>query len=424
MRGSSCAVLQLSVLQLSVIVVIGCAPEQPGARRARDAGAVSRVDASPASDARVATTCTLDPALCPAGERCSVTGVCLSEGRCAADGDCASGERCGMASRVCLDAATGACAAPGDCPEGQTCAAEGVCAIGGACGSAEIAIENVAPNVMILLDRSGSMDRTIDGRTRWDIAKEAIFTILDRFHTRVRFGLATYSACLRGGCSAGSVVVPIADRNRMPIRSFLRPLRGIGSETGAAPDYLCETDFPETSTGVSLAALVGEPSLQDALRSNAVLVITDGRESDDCAARVSGPTGARRLFRQAVPVRTYPVGFSADTSAAEMREIAAEGGGTGFYRADDAAALVDALERIASEVVSCDYVLASAPPDPDELHVFFDDDPAGVPGDGVGWSYDASTQVLRFHGSACDALRAGTVADVDVVYGCPEPVLE
>jgi hypothetical protein len=70
-------------------------------------------------------------------------------------------------------------------------------------------------------------------------------------------------------------------------------------------------------------------------------------------------------------------------------------------------------------------MLDQAPPDTDKLHVFFNKDPMILPRDSAdGWSYDTATRRLRFMGSACASLQAGTVRHVDVVYGCPLPPVE
>lgn len=63
------------------------------------------------------------------------------------------------------------------------------------------------------------------------------------------------------------------------------------------------------------------------------------------------------------------------------------------------------------------------PDDPSELYVFFDDVIPGVANDpNDGWTYDPNTNTITFHGAACDALKDGSVADVDVVFGCDIPI--
>jgi hypothetical protein len=355
---------------------------------------------------------------CEGNAYCSTAGFCTPDGRCLVDEDCAPGLHCGQGSHTCLE--EGACLAVDDCDPGLACNDDGICQD---CGSSEFGTTRLGPNVLVVLDRSGSMEGDIDGRTRWDIAKEAAMTVCQNFDSDIRFGLATFSACLPGGCSPGTIVVDIADGNAAAIVGFLTPLLGQGSPTGAPPAYLCDSGDPETTTGPTLQALVGEPQLQDPARLNAVLLLSDGHESTEC----DGPDGdeaAAALFGQDVPVRTYAVGFTTDADMALMDAIAAAGGTTGAYYADDLDGLLAAFESIAMDVMTCDFLLGDVPPEPDKLYVYFNDDPAGISSDPVdGWTYDSATNTIHFHGAACDLILEGGVSDIDVVYGCPGPTI-
>lgn len=365
---------------------------------------------------------------CDAGEYCSVTNVCIPDGTCAHDDDCAGDLHCGEESSRCL--ADGECAATGDCGEGMVCNTEtGECEIGGECGATEINATRQVPNVLILLDRSGSMDGNAGGDSRWNVAKGAIQVVTDTYDADIRFGLATYSACLSGGCSAGSIVVAIADDNAAAVNGFLADKLDEGSSngsnnTGSGIQYLCDSGDPETSTGKSLGALLGESSLQATDRDNAVLLITDGEESGSCVeGGMDGRAGAAALLAQAISVRTYVVGLGINSST--LQQIAVAGGTDQLVPADNLADLTQALSDIATDVMSCEIVLDSDPPNPDDVYVFFDDQVPSIPRDPTdGWTYDSSTRSITFHGASCDLLKSGSVADIDVVYGCDEPVVE
>ncbi len=408
-------ILLFSFVCLSVVGALGCGDDDIPSRDG---------DTRDTYVPPVGTSCD-DNDDCDEDEYCSTTSRCIEDTFCLGPRDCDSG-RCGAGSRRCLDGED-ACFDDRDCPSGQQCGADLRCEIGTDCGGREFGTTRLAPNMLIVLDRSGSMSGRIDGVTRWDVAKEAIEEVTTRFDASVRFGLATYSACLSGGCSAGSVVVPIADENAPAINAFLRPLIGDGSRDGSSPRYLCDSGVPETTTGKTLLSFVGEASLQDATRANTILLVTDGEESGSCTegGAQDGPSGAAALFSQATSVRTYVVGFSRDVDAGELNAVS-EAGGTGtYFAADDAATLVDALSRIAADVATCEYRLDEAPPNEDELYVYFNDDPSGVANEAMnGWTYDAGSMTLTFHGEACRAITAGEVDDIDVVFGCEGPVLE
>ncbi len=368
-----------------------------------------------------------DPAAddCPAGSFCSALGRCIRDGSCLDARDCAAGQHCGLESFVCLG--EGECRSTGDCGPGFVCdPAAGTCVIGGACGDDEFDTTRLAPNMMILLDRSGSMEGPMDSATRWDVAKDAVRQVTEAYDDEIRFGLATFSACLPGGCSAGTIVVPLADRNAAAVNGFLAPLAGRGSATGTPPDYLCDSGDPETSTGRSLLALVGEPALQDPARTNTVLLVTDGAETGECTdgGAHDGPAGAAALLGQTEPVQTYVVGFSRDVSADALTAVATAGGTERYYQADDASGLLAALSTIASHVASCDFRIDADVADPSLIHVYFNDDPTQIPPDPAnGWTYDETTGRLSFHGTACDGILSGDVTDIDVVYDCDGPVL-
>ncbi|MBC8068079.1 MAG: hypothetical protein IAG13_07085 [Deltaproteobacteria bacterium] len=345
--------------------------------------------------------------------------------QCTDDTACPEGQHCGAGSGVCLP--QDGCLLDGDCEGGFECV-DGTCMIGG-CGGFQFMLEAVPPNVMILLDRSGSMDGDVpkSDDNRWEVAVEVIQTVTTAFDADIRFGLATYSSCEGGGCSPGSIVVPLLPDNAANIQSFLATTKGEGSPDGMAVDgdglvrYLCDSGDPETSTGVSLADLVGETTLLDPERQNAVLLITDGGESSECTDDVDGPGGAAMLLAQAPSVLTFAVGMG-DASQPQLDEIATAGGTMISYLALDPVALQMALESVLQTITSCTFTLDQVPDDPSEIYVFFDKLLPGIPNDMTdGWTYDPATNSVTFHGSACEQIQTGAVVDVDIVYGCNMP---
>lgn len=333
---------------------------------------------------------------------------------CEDDSDCPSGEECTAFSQLCVP--PGGCGIDADCPlESVTCQA-GVCTTGEDCGDATFNITQLEPNVMILLDRSGSMDDDVPGNgdSRWNVAKQVVNTTTAEFDDTVRFGLATFSACIPGqACSPGQIEIAVAPGNAGAISNFLA-----GAQDGLL-GYLCNSGLPETSTGRSLDALVGNPLLQEAGRDNAVLLVTDGGESQECTP-VDGPTAAGNLYGQDIPVKVFAVGFG--FSGASLDQIATAGGTGQGYTAENQQELNEALSSILGGIASCTFHLDEVPPDPDDLYVFLNSNPAGIPLDAInGYTYDPVANTITLHGTTCDAVQEGDSAKVDVVYGCPFP---
>jgi hypothetical protein len=94
---------------------------------------------------------------------------------------------------------------------------------------------------------------------------------------------------------------------------------------------------------------------------------------------------------------------------------------TRYYQADSAAQLETALGSILARVVGCDFALTAPPKDPAKVWAFFD----GVMverNDTNGWTLDTTATKVTFVGDACVKLQSGSVKDVQVVFGCPQPV--
>lgn len=339
---------------------------------------------------------------CASGELCATAGRCIGQGSCLAQEDCrADGVTC-KPSGACLPEAN--CELSVDCEAGYRCA-EGACVPGGGCGSAEYGLD-APPNVLILLDRSGSMDEELDGSTKWEIARTAITDSIGGWGSSIRFGLGLFSNCAVGECAPGTIVVPCGDDTVDDIISLL------------ATAERCST----TPIASSLEALVGEPLLADRDRRNAILLVTDGMDS--CDGDPSGPAG--ELASQDPPVPTFVVGFGGGVDPGELTEVAQAGGtdagDPAYYQADGAGDLTTALNAIAGRVLGCTYPLTDEPDDPSLLYVFFNDE-TPVARDGAnGWEYDASSSSVTFFGDACAQIESGAVQDIDIVYGCNEPI--
>jgi hypothetical protein len=75
------------------------------------------------------------------------------------------------------------------------------------------------PQVMVLLDRSASMQTSFDSGTRESAAQNALISVIQTYQTRVKFGFEQFPAnksesqCQAGTCCAGSVSVDPAFSN-------------------------------------------------------------------------------------------------------------------------------------------------------------------------------------------------------------------
>lgn len=371
---------------------------------------------------------------CEGAEICNPqTNECEAGLPCQAHGDCGAGGYC--PAGTCEPNETGGpCDGDGNCPAGDTCI-EGYCG----CEGEAFAAEPVVPNIMVVFDKSGSMEEDLDGDCplfehnddkcdypphdgdsepnpafdglpdKWGIATTAMSQLLTSHGNKVRFGLVTFSS--DSGCGAGDVRVDIGDDTEAQIESTI------------------DSTLPRGSTPIrsTLQNLVGHPSLQDTTRPNYVLLITDGQET--CSDNDPSDAAAE-LLAQSPSVKTFVVGFGGGVNAAELNDLAEQGGtpragATKYYQADNAAELATALDAILGSVLSCSYQLDQTPEDLADLYVYADGDP--VDRDQTrseGWDYDPASGTLTLYGQICLDLQDGSITDLAIVYGCPGPIVD
>ncbi len=238
------------------------------------------------------------------------------------------------------------------------------------------------PGVLIILDRSASMNRLIDGETRWAIAQDAVTILLQQHDEAAHFGLMLYpgpsgenpmsidmaTACLTDGidrgctpaqprCTPGEVVVPIGPHTSAAIQAQL-----------AWPDELSHAYTP---TWQSLEAAHREPSLHEHGRRNFVILITDGWQCCDLTGGNScGATGGplvekiEQLLQGGVTPFVLGFGSNVDVRSLQNMAIAAgtarpgcdpSGGEVGdgnhcYYQADDHFELTGMLDDIVRQI--------------------------------------------------------------------------
>ena len=120
---------------------------------------------------------------CSSDSQCEASfcanGSCLAQ--CTANEGCAVGSSCNVSGRCVPDMGTGGMGGSGNTG-------------GSACQSVEVTPTRSIPNVMFLVDQSGSMTANFGGQERWTAAHSAIMDIVAELDSIVRFGLTTYQS--------------------------------------------------------------------------------------------------------------------------------------------------------------------------------------------------------------------------------------
>ncbi|MBS2015972.1 MAG: VWA domain-containing protein [Deltaproteobacteria bacterium] len=306
---------------------------------------------------------------------------------------------------------------------------------GNVCLSEQVKAEAVPLAMLVLVDRSGSMLGD-----KWEAATKALRAFADRSEVvGMKMGVQFFPPLAAGDECNGSLyknlAVPIASlpENVVAIQSRLLATQANGGGTPMRSGL-------EGSIGAMRDFLEANP-----LHEGVVILVTDG-DPTSCgavSAVVGAASGGAKPPSGVRAVRTFAVGMDGATFG-NLDQIASAGGGfpTAFNVGGGAAAqtaLVDALEKVRTGALGCEYVLPLPPPekgilDLDSVVVELtpgQNDPKTairrVPDKAAcgattgGYYYDdpkTPTRVVLCPAS-CDAVRgAAASAKVDLAFGC------
>jgi hypothetical protein len=338
---------------------------------------------------------------------------------------------------------------------------------GGFCGGELIPLTRLPSRIVFVVDRSSSTLEPADPafmptmtdlgscadtnaspatgityRTLWDDLGGAVADVSAARDTAIEFGLTVFPG---PGALTGALTGSAFCTTRPPV-SLVAP--ALGSATAIADALsspanapLCAGGFTPTRRALEVAAdsLAGS--------TDGVLVLaTDGGPNcgtsgaPGCTCTTSsafcGALGTIGCLDDVATIstitalrgrgiRTYVVGIPGTEAYAGVLDAMATAGGTArtgapeaYYRADDAAALLTALGTISDREVSCRFALDAPPPNAEDVNVLLDDVaiPRDVPD---GWVLAPDGSAIELTGEPCDRLRAGTVASVQFLFGCP-----
>ena len=186
-----------------------------------------------------------------------------------------------------------------------------------------------SPNVLFVLDGSGSMWAKMGEKPKIDIAKTVMTDMLHQLPSDVRAGLIVYGHNRKDDCNDIAVVAPI------------------GSDRASMVQALHHVS-PKGKTPLTGAIQLAAAQLRQSESNASVVVVSDGKETcegDPCvAAREAASTG--------VNLRIHVVGFDvAQDETQQLNCIATEGKGK-YFAANNAEQLVVALAEVQKEVVA------------------------------------------------------------------------
>lgn len=298
------------------------------------------------------------------------------------------------------------------------------------CTPGDIPLTAAEPEVMFVLDRSGSMNTQFSGgQSRWQVLTTALAATLPTVDQSMEIGALIFpSGTTNDNCS-----VP-ASPNLSPALGNVNPLLNLLQSTspgGATP----------TADAIDSAAslLLG---LRAATSARALVLATDGAPNCNSALDPSsctcanGNTGrgcrndadqclddtrtvARITAASSEGIPTYVIGIadSNDSTFSDVLNAMAQAGGrpltgeaTSYYPARSQSDLESAITTIRDQVGACTYLTTSVPDAAGSISLTLDGvvipfDPTGK--SGWSWADENNGEILLF-GSTCLSVAAAT----------------
>jgi len=304
--------------------------------------------------------------------------------------------------------------------------------VNGTCGDTTITPNRAPVDVLLVLDRSLSMDYSITGdcycamtatsqgslcqpvpancSTRWSAVVPAVDQTIAA-NPSLNWGLELFSAPDAPACSVSlKPQVPLAVSGGPQIQALLPTLTlALWTPTATAINNanLYLQSVKDGNDKVILLATDGEPNCKNGQTSS----------DDDTPAAVAAASSAAG---NGFPV--YVVGIGPSQALSNLQQIAVAGGTKDFYHADSPKALADSLAAISKIVATtCEFQPPQAPPDPTLVYVYVDkkliQQSAASTED--GWMFGTTTSNIVLTGSYCTNLLGGANSTVQIIFGCP-----
>ncbi len=205
--------------------------------------------------------------------------------------------------------------------------------------NAALAVEASAPNVLFILDASGSMREKVDNQEKLTVAKQVMTNLVKELPDEANVGLELFGHRKRGSCDDIETVVPVSplDKNRL-----VGKIQSIDAK-GETP--------------IAAALRTAGEQLKTKEEETTVVLVSDGKE--ECRG---DPCGAiRDLKAQGLNVKVHVVGF--DVGAEEKKQLSciAEAGGGSYFSAKNAAQLKEALAQVRRAAIEQAPAVPAAP---------------------------------------------------------------
>jgi hypothetical protein len=297
---------------------------------------------------------------------------------------------------------------------------------------------NVPPDVLILLDRSGSMNDKVDGTTcrngcgamsKWSQMTGALNNFIQTTNTPVNWGLMFFGTGQAGCNVATTADVPPGAMTANMIASAIAatgPATSTPTTTAltAAAAYLSQLADPNPK--FILLATDGIPTCGSSMCAPGVVGTGDQNQCDDMNA-----IAAVQAAHDTMNVPTFVIGIGSDIGGGDATLTAmANAGGfprpnmtPAYYPVASANDLSAAFAAISGMVNACFFSVTPVPKSASDITgVLGDNNP--IPQDATdGWTFTTmgATAGIQLNGKSCDDYKNKVIQNVVVQLPCIVP---
>jgi von Willebrand factor type A domain len=332
----------------------------------------------------------------------------------------------------------------------------------GNCGTTTVQAQYNSANILLLIDKSGSMTDKPDGFSvnKWDALKKALGTALGNVAGEINFGLVLFPfssdheiplQCDTGCCAvaAGTAAVNVPIESGATGVSKILDAVNATSPGGGTPTAAALASALQYFTQGDGANLQGPKFVLLATDGGPNCNIDNTCDTAHCTTNLDGqcPSGnccdqngqsclddtsvvTQIQALQTAGVSTFVVGIPGTENYSQYLDTFATAGGVpspdappSYYAVSakgGVQGLVDVFTSITTHLVrNCDVALQDTPQKLDLVNVAVDCQVVPY-ADGAGWSLTGADQkTLEIAGDACHTIQTDGARRVDVVYGCP-----
>lgn len=188
--------------------------------------------------------------------------------------------------------------------------------------------KTVYPEIMFIMDASGSMWGKAGNETKIEAARRVMKNAVPTLPEEVKIGLTAYGHNRKGDCNDIEILVPIGSSDRNSILNKVDKLS------------------PKGKTPITGSLSLVTDLLKQKEEETTIILISDGEETCD-----DDPCGAVKKLKDAgINFILHVVGFNVNSAQKEQLSCLADSGGGNYFEAGDGDALMAALTEVGKEI--------------------------------------------------------------------------